>query len=138
MIGARVARRDSVNHGHAFDHPSEDQMTGDTTARAVLRGSVGLEWVKVQGGNERYEELAAIGVYASGVGHRQYSRPIVAEGGAELVGESVARAAPASAGRVSALRHESRDDTMERHAVIEAVAGEEDEVVNGLEGFLCK
>ena len=34
------------------------------------------------------------------------------------------RAAGAGAGRVAALRHEARDDTVERRAVVEALAGQ--------------
>ena len=75
------------------------------------------------------EELAAVGL-GSGVGHGQRARDVL-ELGTELVGELVARAAAAGAGGVTTLRHEVGDHAVKRRAVIEAVAGQEDEVVHG-------
>ena len=69
-------------------------------------------------GAERDEELAAVGVGA-GVGHRQEPAAIVAQAGAELVGELVAGAARAVAHRAAALDHEAVDDAVEDQAVVE-------------------
>jgi hypothetical protein len=75
------------------------------------------------------EELAAVRVRA-GVRHRQRAAldPVLVE----LVFELVARAAPAGALRTATLDHEVRDDAVEDEAVVEAVAGELREVVDGL------
>ena len=55
---------------------------------------------------------------------------------AGLVLELVARPAGAGAGRVAPLQHEAVDDAVEDHAVVKPLAGEEDEVVDGLRGVL--
>jgi hypothetical protein len=53
----------------------------------------------------------------------------------ELVGEAVAGTAAAGAGGVAALDHEVGDDAVEDGAVVELVAGEEDEVADGVRRF---
>ena len=79
----------------------------------------------------RDEELRAVGARA-GVRHREDAGAVVLERRVELVAELVARAAGAGAGGVAALGHEALDDAVERDAVVVAVAGEEDEVVDGV------
>src|SRR4051794_33196870 len=75
------------------------------------------------------EELRAVRVRPC-VGHRQraaHDAVLV-----ELVRERVAGAARAGAGRVAALDHEVLDDAVEDHPVVEAVARELLEVLDGL------
>ena len=50
----------------------------------------------------------------------------------QLVGELVAGAARAGAGRVAGLVHEGRDDPVEDDAVVEVLLGQEHEVVDRL------
>ena len=61
---------------------------------------------------------------------------VVIKLGMELVAEAVARATGAGAGGIAALRHEVLDDAVEDRAVIEAFAGQEHEVVDGLRGLV--
>ena len=81
------------------------------------------------------EELAAVGAGA-GVGHRERSDLVLVRIAFELVFEAIAGAAAAGAGGVAALDHEVGDDAVEDGAVVEFVAGQEDEVVDGLGRFL--
>jgi hypothetical protein len=107
-VAVGVARADAVDDIHPAGHPAED---------AVLA-------VEMRCRAEGDEELRAVGVGA-GVRHAQDARTVVLEGQrATLVGEFVAWAAGAGAGRVAALRHEALDDAVEGGAVVEAVTGE--------------
>ena len=75
------------------------------------------------------EELRAVGVRA-GVGHRDRSRLVLTLHG--LVLEAVSRASSTCALRAATLDDEVVDDAMEGETVVEAVAGEKDEVVDRL------
>ena len=55
----------------------------------------------------------------------------------EFALEAVAGAAGAGAGGVSSLGHEAFENAMEGDAVVEALAGEEDEVVDDPGNFVC-
>src|SRR5436190_7277227 len=117
---ARLVARVGVDRGDRIDdvHPIRDPA--EDSVLAVEPGG-GL------GGDD--EELAPVRVRA-GVGHRQgASLDLVV---VELILERVARAAGPGAGWVAALDHEVRDDAVEDHAVVEAVAGELAEVLDGL------
>src|SRR6185436_15052126 len=74
-------------------------------------------------GHEREEELAAVRS-RTGVRHAQQPRAVVLHAGGELAVEAVAGAAGAAAERTAALRHELRDDAVERQAVVEAQSGQ--------------
>src|SRR5436190_609180 len=74
------------------------------------------------------EELAPVRVRAR-VRHREGAPLDLVV--VELVLELVAGAARAGARRVAALDHEVRDDPVEDHAVVEALAGQLDEVLDG-------
>src|SRR5688572_27914785 len=79
----------------------------------------------------RDEELAAVRVRA-GVGHRDHAALVLERIALALVGELVAGAAAAGAGRVARLDHEVVDDAVKLHAVVEALTGEKYEIVDGL------
>src|SRR5215204_2926751 len=78
--------------------------------------------VKERGWREADEELAVGAVRVLGAGHRQGAAHVllVREFGLQLG----AGAAGAGAGRVAGLRHETVDDAVERHAVVEAAPGQ--------------
>ncbi len=106
-------------------HLLEDVETlHDLAEQAVLRRQADA----ARAGDE--EELAAVGV-RTGVGHGDRADLVLA-GLGQLVGELVAGAATAGAGRVAALAHEAVDDAVEDDAVVVVVGGEEDEVVDGV------
>src|SRR5579884_2182949 len=109
-----VALADRGDHVHALHHLAEE----------VVRLA---QLVPVVDGAD--EELGAVGV-GPGVGHGHRSGDVLALH--RLVLELVAGAAPAAALRVAALDHEVIDDAMEGEPVVEAVAGEEYEVVDRL------
>src|SRR3989440_9303129 len=77
------------------------------------------------------EKLAAIGVGAR-IGHRHRPGRVLA--GHRLVVELVAGPARAVALGVAALNHEVGLDPVKLEAVVELVAGQEDEVVDGIRG----
>ena len=81
------------------------------------------------------EELGAVGA-GSGVCHREDAGRVVPEVGVKFVVEAVAGAARARASGVAALGHEVGDDAVEGGVVVEAFAGEEDEVVDGVGGIV--
>jgi len=56
----------------------------------------------------------------------------------KLVGELVAGAACARASWIAALRHEILNDAVERHGLVESLAGEEHEIVDGTGRFVRK
>src|SRR3954470_9284373 len=109
-----LGRLDLVDDVHAVRHAAED-------------GVLAAEPWSLVGGDD--EELRAVGVRA-GVGHRQRAADDLVL--VELVLELIPRAAGPRAGRVAALDHEVLDDAMEDDAVVEAVAGELAEVLDGL------
>src|SRR5207237_10511582 len=86
-------------------------------------------------GDVRDEELGAVGIGA-GVGHGQGAALELVGVALGLVLELVARPAAAGALGVAALDHEVFDDAVKREAVVEFLAGEEDEIVDGLRGVL--
>ena len=55
-----------------------------------------------------------------------------------LVVELVARPAPARTGRIARLRHEARNHTVERHAIVPALLRQENEVVHRHRRFIGK
>src|SRR5579864_2529961 len=81
------------------------------------------------------EELAAVGVGA-GVGHGERADLVFAGVVAGFVLETVPGTAAAGRGGVAALNHEVGDDAMKDGAVVEAVASQENEIVDGLGGVL--
>ena len=93
--------------------------------------------VQVRCGAKRDEELRAAGIGA-GVGHRQDARDVVFQVRVEFVGNLVAGAATTGAGRVAALDHEPVDDPVKNNAVIEAFAGQVDEIFRGDRRFVFK
>ncbi len=110
-VGSALERVDHV-------HPRRDLAEHGVLAVEPRRGV---------GGDD--EELRAVRVRA-GVGHRQRAADDLVV--VELVLERVARAAGAGALRAAALDHEVADDPVERQAVVEALAGQRAEVVDGL------
>ena len=76
------------------------------------------------------EELTAVGVW-SGIGHR-HSPARVRSGPFDFVPEAVAGSATAGPGWVASLDHEAGNHPVEEHAIVEAILGEKDEVVDGL------
>ena len=98
--------------------------------RAVFLGAVGVEVVQEGCLSEGDEELAAVGGEAARVGHGEDARVVVAEVGVEFALEAVARAARSGACGVAGLGHEAFEDAVECDAVVESLAGEEDEVVD--------
>ena len=81
------------------------------------------------------EELAACGVGHHGAGHGEHAALMldVVDDAVELefALDGMAGAAHAGAGGVAALDHEALDDPVEDQAVIEALLGEGQEIVNG-------
>src|SRR5689334_5688696 len=74
------------------------------------------------------EELAAVAV-RPGVGHREGSGLMGLR--AELVLEGVTGTASTAARGVAALCHKARDHAVKDDAVVEAIARQEDEIVDG-------
>src|SRR6185312_14858675 len=109
-----LERGDRVDDVHAVGDASEDRVLA-----VEPRGRWGRD----------DEELAAVRVRA-GVRHRECAAHDLVV--VELVLELIAGAAGAGARRVAALDHEVRDDAVEDDTVVEAVARELDEVVDGL------
>ena len=129
--GGRVAQGDVVHDVHPVaGHLAEDGVAGDTPLSAVLLRAVRVQMVQKCRLSEGDEELAAVGVQAARVGHREYARAIVAEVGMEFALEPVAGAPGPCAGGVSGLGHESLEHAVECNSVVESLAGEEDEVVD--------
>ena len=108
-----LAAGDLAQHLHALDDLAED----------------GVLAVQPGGLLEGDEELAAVGTW-SGIGHGQQTGRVEGQLGDDLVFELIARAARPSARRVACLSHKVFDDTVEGHAVVVAVTGQEDEVVD--------
>jgi len=117
----RIARLDRHQHIQAFDHLPEH----------------GMFVIQVRRGNVGNEELRAVRA-GSRVCHREYARLVVPQGRMEFVPEFVAGAAGASAGRVAALCHEIGDDAVKDNAILKSLASQENEVVDGLGGFIGK
>src|SRR6202035_111235 len=107
-----VARLDAVEHLLAGDHLPEDRVAA----------------VEMRLGREGEEELAAAGVRA---GERHADPPAGVAPAIDLVADGVARAAEAVAAGIAALHHEVGNDAMEGEAVVEALAGEVEEVEAG-------
>ncbi len=108
-----VDARDRAEHVVALEEVPEDRV------RAV----------QPRCGVEGDEELRAVRA-GPGVGHRQEASLVEGEVRDYLVVEPVAGPARAGPRRVAGLGHEALDDPMERDAVVEAVEGEEHEVVH--------
>ncbi len=115
----RVAFFDRVDHvlpvGHVAEH--------------------GVLAVKVRLRRPRDEELTAVRVGAR-IRHREDARLVREWVAVDLVVELVPRSAPARTGGVAALYHEALNDPVERRAVVEALVGEEGEVVDRVGGVL--
>jgi len=97
----------------------------------------GVLSVKVRGGAEGDEELAAVGARTR-VGHAERALAVVPERGNELVLELAApdgRATTTSASGVTTLDHESLDDAVEDHVVVFAGRGKGGEVFAGLGAY---
>src|SRR5262245_48719166 len=78
----------------------------------------------------RNKELRAIGI-ASGICHRQNTRFIMLEGqGTPLIIKLVTRTSSTSPGGVAALDHKAVNDAVERGVIVEAVAGQKDEIID--------
>ena len=116
VAGAGVELRDRVDDVHPGRDPPEDGVLAVEPGAGV-------------GGDD--EELRAVRVRA-GVRHREHAALDLVL--VLLVLELVAGAAGAGAGRVAALDHEVRDHAVEDDAVVEAVAGELREVLDGRRG----
>src|SRR6185437_6226752 len=81
------------------------------------------------------EELGSGGIERAGAGHGEGAAFVLFVG--ELVHDFVARSAGAGLGigvGVAALDHEAGDDAVERGAVVETLAGEGDEIIDGVGG----
>ena len=89
-----------------------------------------MKAVEVRGRNVSDKELAAVGAW-SGVGHRQNSRPAVAERRIEFVGEIVARTSRTVSFGTTALNHEVRDHTVKQETVVKGLPT----LVGGLGAF---
>ena len=76
------------------------------------------------------EELATIGAWAC-VGHREETGTIVPEAWGKLVSKLVARTTHSGSGRITTLNHETGDHPMEGDPLVEAAAGEIQEVGDG-------
>src|SRR6185312_8710034 len=114
-VAVGVAHTEFVDHIHAAGHLAKDAMLTVEVGRRA-KGD---------------EELRAVGVAAS-VRHAEDARALVlARQRARLIGELISGAASASAGGVAALRHEGPDDAVKRSAIIEAIAGQRDKIVDG-------
>src|SRR5579875_597724 len=114
-VAARIAFTDAVDHIHPTDHAAKDAMLS-VEMRCRAKGN---------------EELRAIGV-APGVGHAENASLIMFEGEcAWLIGELVARATGSRAGGITALGHEALDHAVKRHPIIEVVARQKDEIIDG-------
>ena len=112
-----------VAAGGVGDFVDDVLAGGDVAEDGVVVGGEGVVGV-------HDEELAAVGVGA-GVGHAEGSFSVGFGGVAVFVFELVAGPAHSGAGGVTALDHEAGDDAVEDDAVVEAVAGEDDEAVDG-------
>ncbi len=106
-----ITLRDFVDHVLAF---------GDFTEDRVLA-------IQMWGGEVSDEELAAIGA-GSGIGHRENAGLGVFQRAVEFIREFVARAAGASAGRITALDHEICDHAVEGDVVVISALGEIEEI----------
>jgi hypothetical protein len=91
----------------------------------------GVLSVQPVGGDVGDEELGTVGVGAC-VGHGEAADFVLRFAWADFIGEFIACVAGAGALGASALDHEIGDDAMKFQSVIEAIAGEKDEVIHGL------
>jgi len=110
VAGTGFCFTDLVNYIHTFHHVPKDRVFG-------------IEEVVVYKVNE---ELGSPGV-RSGICHRDCT-PVVPVGVRELVLDRVAGSTHAGARRIAALQHETIDDTVEDHAVIESFFHERFEI----------
>ncbi len=115
---------DLVHHVHAVDDHAEG----------------GVLPVQMGGVLMHDEELAAGGVHSLGPGHAE-NAPGVAQVvghavGGEFALDAVAGAAHAGAVGAAALDHEAGDDPVEGQAVVKALVGQGDEVVDGVGGLV--
>ena len=115
----RIALFNGIDHVLAARHVAED----------------GVLAVEVRLGGSRDEELAAVRVGA-GVGHREDARLVRERIALDLVVELVPGAAATRARGIARLHHKPLNDAVKRRAVIEALVGEEGEVVDGVRGVL--
>src|SRR5262249_50275575 len=108
-----IARRD----GHQYVEPFPD---------AAKNGVLSVQPGGRDGGDE---ELGAVRVRPR-VGHAQHAGPVITQVLVELIGETVARSASPRSGGIAPLRHEVGNDPMEHRPVVEALTGQENEVVH--------
>src|SRR5262245_15537688 len=106
-VADRLAALQAIDMLHALHHLAPDRVLA----------------VEKVAGRKADEELAVRRVRILGACHRAGSALVrrIGELGLEI---GLGRAAGAGARRVAALRHETFDDAVERHAVIEALAGQ--------------
>src|SRR5918995_628417 len=118
-----------LDHGdRVHDVPLADPLgdvdaRGDVAEQVVRLGELGPAVVDAD------EELRPVGV-GTGVGHRDGTERVLALHG--LVGEPVAGPSPPGPLGITALDHELGHDPVERKVVVEALAGERHEVVDGV------
>src|SRR5690606_31100061 len=104
---------------------------GDLDARGDVAEEVVERLQLVAAVLDADEELGAVRV-GPGVGHGDRPERVLTPDG--LIGEAVAGAAAPGSLRVAALDDEAGHDAVEGEAVVEASAGLDDEVVDGLVG----